>query len=62
MVLRDADALKTELDKLAVLEPDESVIPYMKTLTDRAHIELHMTALEADTTLDTSAARAAISG
>lgn len=67
MVLRDPDAVQTELDKLALIEPDEDVIEYMKFLIARgdhvAHVEVHLTAIEGDyPTLDTSRVRLAVRG
>ena len=64
MGVRDPDKASAELDKLATTEPEEDHIEYIKTLVvegNKAHVEVHLTALEADyPTLDTGAVRAAL--
>lgn len=64
MVLKDSIKAQTELDKLAAIEPDEDQISYIMELVaagDKAHVEVHMAALEADhPKLDTTAVRAAL--
>ena len=67
MVLRDSDAVQTELDKLVLIEPDEDVIAYIKMLVERGdpqvHVELHLSAVEDEyKALDTKAVRTAIRG
>lgn len=66
MVLPNATTISTELDKLAAIEPDEDVLPYIKTLISRGeqvHGELHLTAYEGDyPASDTRAVRAALRG
>ena len=64
MVLRDPTKASTELAKLALVEPDEDHIDYLKDLVlrgDKAHVEVHLAALEGDHPgLDTRAVRAAL--
>ena len=65
MVLRDSTKVRSELDKLQLVEPEEDHIEYINTLIRRgdgkAHVEVHLTALEADyPALDTRAVRAVL--
>lgn len=65
MVLKDSTTARSELDKLALIEPEEDQITHLIFLIargdDKTHVELHMDALEADyPTLDTRAVRGAL--
>lgn len=65
MTLRDFITARSELDKLALIEPEEDQITHLKMLIargdDKAHIEQHIDALEGDyPTLDTRSVRSAL--